>query len=98
MYTKPDGSIDVDKLPATWTSGGVTYTKDELQATLAKIGSSVTREDYLKAQRHNWRAFFIPPAIFALFWALLFVVFGKQPVDAAAVPDKKPAETPAVSA
>lgn len=98
MYTKPDGSIDIDKLPPVWTSGGISYPKDELQATLAKIGSSVTREDYLKAQRHNWKTFFIPPAFFALFWALLFIVFGKQPVEAATLITKQPAEVPAGSA
>ena len=85
-YTKADGSIDFDKLPDTWQAGGVTYTKAELKATLDKIGTRVTREDYLRAQRHNWSGFFIPPAIFALFWAVVFMVFGKQPTDVVAEP------------
>lgn len=89
MYTKEDGSINMDKLPDAWKSGGIAYTKDELKATLDKIGSQVTRDDYLKAQRHNWKGFFIPPAIFALFWVVVFVVFGKQPAEAAAEPVKK---------
>jgi len=88
-YTKEDGSIDIDKLPATWESGGVSYTKAELKATLDKIGSRVTREDYLKAQRHNWKGFFIPAAVFALFWVFVFIVFGKQPAEVVAEPVKK---------
>ena len=65
-YTKADGSIDLDKLPDTGSPDGVSYTKAELKATFDKIGTRVTRDDYLKAQRHNWKGFFIPPAIFAL--------------------------------
>ena len=88
-YTKPDGSIDLDKLPDAWTSGGITYSKDELKATFDKIGSRATRDDYLKAQRHNWKGFFIPAAIFCLFWVLLFIAFGKQPAEVAPEPAKK---------
>ncbi len=91
-YTKADGSIDLDKLPDTWEAGGVTYSQAELKATLDKIGSRVTRDDYLMAQRHNWRGFFIPPAIFALAWVVLFVVFGKQPAEAVPEPAKSLAE------
>jgi nucleoside transporter len=87
-YTKADGSIDIDKLPEVWESGGVSYTKTEMKATFDKIGSTVTREGYLKAQRHNWRGFFIPAAIFALFWVFVFIVFGKEPVEAPAGPVK----------
>ncbi len=87
-YTDEDGSINLDKLPETWKSSGVTYTKDELKATFDKIGSPVTRDRYLKAQRHNWKGFFIPPAIFALFWVVVFIVFGKQPPEAPAEPAK----------
>jgi hypothetical protein len=82
-YTKVDGSIDLDKLPDTWQSGGVSYTKAELKATFDKIGTGVTRDNYLKVQRHNWKGFFIPPAIFCLFWVLVFIAFGKQPAAAA---------------
>jgi nucleoside transporter len=89
LYTKADGSIDMDKIPAAWESGGVSYTKEELKATFDKIGSPVTREAYLKAQRHNWKGFFIPPALFALFWVFVFIVFGKQPVEAAPEAVKK---------
>ena len=88
-YTKENGSIDIDKLPEVWESGGVSYTKTELKSTFDKIGSSVTREGYLKAQRHNWRGFFFPAAIFALFWVLVFIVFGKEPVGAVPEPVKK---------
>jgi MFS family permease len=88
-YTKEDGSIDINKLPDVWESGGIPYTKDELKATFDKIGNSVTRDDYLKAQRHNWKGFFFPPAIFIVFWVFLFVVFGKQPAEAMAEPAKK---------
>jgi nucleoside transporter len=88
-YTKADGSIDLDKLPDVWESGGVSYTKAELKATFDKIGGAVTRADYLKAQRHNWKGFFIPAAIFALFWVIVFVLFGKQPAEAAAEPGRK---------
>lgn len=87
-YTRPDGSVDLDKMPDPWESGGVSYTKSELKATLDKIGSKVTREDYLKAQRHNWKGFFIPPAIFVLFWVFLFIVLGKQPPESATKPDQ----------
>jgi len=87
-YTKEDGSIDIDKLPDVWKSSGISYTKDEMKATFDKIGSPVTRDKYLKAQRHNWRGFFMPPAIFALFWVFLFVVFGKQPAEVQAEPVK----------
>jgi len=89
LYTKPDGSLDLDKLPDVWKSGGVAYGKLELKATMDKIGTRVTREDYLKAQRHNWRGFFIPPAIFCLFWVFVFIVFGKQPAEAPAEPVTK---------
>ena len=82
-YTTPDGAIDLNKLPNTWESGGVSYSKDELKATFDKIGGSVTREKYLKAQRHDWKGFFVPPAIFVLFWVLLFIVIGKEPPKAA---------------
>jgi len=37
LYTKEDGSIDIAKLPDTWESGGVSYTKAELQATFDKL-------------------------------------------------------------
>jgi nucleoside transporter len=88
-YTKADGSIDIDKLPETWESGGVTYTKVELKATFDKIGTPLNRDGYLRAQRHNWQGFFIPAAIFALFWVVVFIVFGKQPAAAAVESAKK---------
>jgi len=88
-YTKADGSIDPDKLPDAWQSGGVSYTKVELKATFDKIGTRVTRDDYLRVQRHNWKGFFIPPAVFCLFWVVVFMVFGKQPAEATAEPAKK---------
>ncbi|MCX6903223.1 MAG: hypothetical protein NTW03_07045 [Verrucomicrobia bacterium] len=87
-YTTADGSIDLSKLPEVWQSGGTSYTKEELKATFAKLGSKVTRDDYLKAQRHNWRGFFISAAVFCLFWVILFMVFGKQPAEASAEPAK----------
>jgi nucleoside transporter len=87
-YTKGDGTIDFDKLPDVWESGGVSYTKAELKATLDKIGGAATREQYLAAQRHNWKGFFIPPAIFVVFWIFLFIVFGKEPIKAAEEPAK----------
>jgi MFS family permease len=89
MYTKDDGSINLDKLPDVWKAGGVSYTKNELKATFDKVSSPVTRETYLKAQRHNWRGFFIPAACFCLFWVVVFVVFGKQPAEAPAEPAKQ---------
>jgi len=88
LYTNPDGSIDLDKIPDPWTSGGVTYTKAELKATFDKIGSHVTRADYLQAQRHNWSGFFVPPAIFVAFWVFVFIIFGKQPPAAGPEPVK----------
>jgi hypothetical protein len=88
-YTRPDGSIDIDKLPETWESGGVSYTKAELKATLDKIGARVTRDDYLRAQRHNWKGFFIPAAVFCLFWVFVFIVFGKEPIAAPAESARK---------
>jgi nucleoside transporter len=88
-YAKADGSIDIDQLPEVWESGGISYTKAELKGTFDKIGSRVTRDDYLKAQRHNWKGFFIPPAIFAVFWVFLFIVFGKQPAEATTEPVKE---------
>jgi len=87
-YTRDDGSIDIDKLPDSWTSGGVTYTKEELKATLDKIGSHVTRDDYLKAQRHNWKGFFLPAAGFIVFWIFLFIVLGKEPSEVQVGPAK----------
>ncbi len=88
-YTKDNGSIDIDKLPEVWESGGVSYTRTELKATFDKIGNPVTRDGYLKAQRHNWRGFFIPAAIFSLVWVFVFIVFGKQPAEVVAEPVKK---------
>jgi hypothetical protein len=88
-YTKADGSIDIDKLPDTWESGGVSYTKAELKATFDKIGTQATREDYLRAQRHNWKGFFLPAAVFCLFWVFVFIVFGKQPAEVTAEPARK---------
>ncbi len=85
-YTKADGSIDVDGIPDVWSSGGVSYTKAELKATFDKIGGQVKRGDYLKAQRHNWSKFFIPPAIFVAFWVILFIIFGRQPAKVAVEP------------
>jgi nucleoside transporter len=81
-YTKADGSIDLDKMPKVWESGGIAYTKEELKATFDKIGAPLNREMYLKAQRHNWTGFFTPPAIFVVFWVFVFIVFGKQPAPA----------------
>jgi hypothetical protein len=52
------------------------------------MGARVSRDDYLKVQRHNWKGFFIPPAIFALFWVFVFIAFGKQPAEAPAEPAK----------
>jgi len=72
-YTKADGTVDIDRFSDVWESAGVAYTKAELKATFDKIGSPVTRDKYLQAQRHNWRGFFIPPAVFILFWIILFV-------------------------
>jgi nucleoside transporter len=88
-YTRQDGTIDIDKLPDVWESAGISYTKDELKATFDKIGSPVTREKYLKAQRHNWRGFFFPPAIFALFWVFLFILLGKEPAKVPSEPVKE---------
>jgi nucleoside transporter len=88
LYAQPDGSINLDKLPDNWQAGGVTYSKAELKATLDKVGTRVTRDDYLKAQRHNWKGFFIPPAIFALVWVFVFIAFGRQPAEAPAEPAK----------
>jgi len=88
LYTREEGAIDTSKLPEVWQSGGVSYTRDELKATFDKIGSSVTRDDYLKAQRHNWKGFFIPPALFVLVWVFLFMVLGKQPAEVPAEPAK----------
>lgn len=85
-YTRTDGTIDFDKIPDEWNVGDATYTKAELKATFDKIGSPVTRDKYLQAQRHNWKGFFIPPAIFVLFWVVVFVFFGKEPGKAAAEP------------
>lgn len=87
-YTKEDGSIDINKLPDTWEAGGVSYHKAELKATFDKLGTSVTRDDYLKAQRHNWKGFFIPAAIFCLFWVFVFIALGRQPAPAPAEPAK----------
>lgn len=78
-YTKADGSLDMDKLPAVWESGGIAYTKDELKATFDKVGTPLTRDKYLQAQRHDWIKFFVPPAIFVCFWVLLFIIFGREP-------------------
>lgn len=78
-YTKADGSLDMDKLPALWEAGGVAYTKDELKATFDKVGTPLTRDKYLQAQRHDWIKFFVPPAIFVCFWVLLFIIFGREP-------------------
>ena len=88
-YTREDGSIDLEKLPETWEAGGVSYSKAELKATLDKIGTTVNRDDYLRVQRHNWKGFFIPAAIFVLVWTVLFIAFGRQPDKAAAEPEKK---------
>jgi nucleoside transporter len=88
LYTQPDGSINLDKLPDPWESGGVAYSKAELKATFDKIGSPATRDAYLKAQRHNWKRFFLPPAIFALVWVFVFILFGKQPAEVVAEPVK----------
>ena len=90
-YTKENGSIDIDKLPEVWECGGVSYTKAELKATFDKIGGPLTRDGYLKAQRHNWKGFFVPPAIFALVWVFVFIVFGRQPAEVVAEPVKKQA-------
>jgi nucleoside transporter len=87
-YTKADGTVDFDKLPEPWQAGGVSYSKDELKATFDKIGAPVTREKYLQVQRHNWKAYYIPPAIFVVFWVVVFIFFGKEPVAAAAEPAK----------
>ena len=81
--------MDIDKLPEVWESGGISYTKAELKSTFDKIGSPVTREKYLKAQRHNWRGFFIPPAIFTLFWVFLFILLGKEPAKVPSEPVKE---------
>ena len=72
-----------------WKAGGISYTKEELKATFDKIGTRVTRDDYLKAQRHNWKGFFLPAAIFALFWVFVFIVFGKQPAEVVVEPVNK---------
>jgi hypothetical protein len=88
LYTREDGTIDFAKLPDVWQSGGISYTKDELKATFDKIGQPVTRDKYLEAQRHNWTRFFIPPAIFALFWVFVFIVFGRQPAEVQPEPVK----------
>ena len=90
-YTKEGGAIDTDKLPEVWEFGKVSYTKAELKATFDKIGGPLTRDGYLKAQRHNWKGFFVPPAIFALVWVFVFIVFGRQPAEVVAEPVNKQA-------
>ncbi len=87
-YTNNDGTIDIDKLPDVWEAGGVSYTKAELKATFEKIGTPLNREKYLAAQRHDWGKFFIPPAIFIVFWTFLFIVMGKEPAKAQEEPVK----------
>jgi hypothetical protein len=85
-YTKADGTIDIDRLPEVWESAGISYTKEELKATFDKMGTAVTRDEYLKAQRHNWRGFFIPPAIFVLLWVFVFILFGREPAKVPSEP------------
>ena len=92
-----DVAIPIDKVPDKFKSNGTEYTKEELKKVVdevkAKTGAkTVTRNEWLKVQRHDWKGFFLWPATFIGFWVLLFMLFGREPVPADEV-EKKEEET-----
>lgn len=57
--------------------------KMQIESVLAKTGGdSLTRADWLKVQRHDWKAFFSMPSIFCLVWVIIFILFGREPKQA----------------
>ncbi|MDO5554495.1 MAG: MFS transporter [Planctomycetia bacterium] len=93
-YETANKTLDMDKLFANGeevTFGDVTYTREEIQSVLTEVASktgktadTVTRDDWLSVQRHNWKQFFLWPAAFVIFWVVLFVLFGREPKAAVA--------------
>ncbi|MDO5566564.1 MAG: MFS transporter [Planctomycetia bacterium] len=58
--------------------------KVQLESVMAKTGTKeLSRADWLKVQRHDWKTFFMMPSCFCLFWLVVFLLFGREP-DAAA--------------
>lgn len=62
---------------------------NQIKSVEVKAGkdSSLTRDDWLKVQRHDWTKFFTFPAYFVIFWVVVFILFGREPTPV--VLDKK---------
>lgn len=88
-FQNDKGSIDFEKIPADgFKSGGVSYSKDDIKNAFSQIkaklqlkSDDLSRSDYLKAQRHDWKTYFTLPSIFIIIWGLIFAIFGKQPLE-----------------
>jgi len=80
-YQAEDGSLNIDAVPAEGLGG---VTKDQIAAEVAQVKEltkkdTVTRSDWLSVQRHNWTKFFLYPAVFCIFWIVIFLIFGREP-------------------
>lgn len=88
-----DGKISNDiafpseQIPDSVTFGKVEYTKEDIGKAIAAVkektgAETVTRAHWLKVQRHDWKGFYFGPAMFVLFWVVIFAIFGREPVAA----------------
>lgn len=99
-YQNEAGKIDFEKIPAEgFKIGDITYTKEELKGAFTQIkdklslkSDDLTRADYLKVQRHDWKNYFTIPAIFIIVWGLIFALFGKEPANSEAKEEQNGSE------
>lgn len=79
-YQNEDKTLNVDALPEAIgdvTKAQIVAGLDQVKAITGK--DTVTRDDWLAVQRHNWQKFFIYPAYFCIFWVVIFILFGREP-------------------
>lgn len=79
-YQKEDGTLDLDKLPekvGDATKAQIAAGIDQVKAAAGT--ETVTRNEWLSVQRHDWKKFFTYPAYFCIFWVVIFVLFGREP-------------------
>jgi len=71
-----DGKLSVSEIPATWTEGKITYSRDKLTEAFTKVDANgdkiIERAEWRKVQSHDWSKIWLYPAAMALGTCLLF--------------------------
>ena len=80
----PEGNILLGSYPE-FKAVPVADIEGQINAVKTASGSeTLTRDNWLSVQRHDWKKFFTFPACFVIFWTVFFVIFGREPKAAEA--------------